>query len=109
MSTLSLNQLFPSVRGFLLWISMGFVFSGDILKLLSVAHLVTVFAGSFNLVSALIGALLLVTTTQSSAYSRTVHVSLILLTILAFAIKNRITLKTAPYTTPILISFGFEK
>jgi hypothetical protein len=60
MSTLSLN-LFPSVHGLLLWINMVFVFSGDILKPLSLAHLGTLFAASFDLVSALIGALLLVT------------------------------------------------
>jgi hypothetical protein len=52
MSTLSLNLVFPSVRGLLLWITMGFVFSGDILKPLSLAHPVTLFAVSFYLVSA---------------------------------------------------------
>jgi hypothetical protein len=56
---------------------------------------VTLFATSLNLVSALIGTLLLVTTTESSTYPRIVHVSLIPLTISAIAIKNRVTLKTA--------------
>jgi hypothetical protein len=32
---------------------MVFIFSGDILKPLSFAHFVTLFAGSFNLVSAI--------------------------------------------------------
>jgi hypothetical protein len=59
----------------------------------------TLFAASFDLASALIGVLLLVTTTQSSAYPKIVHVSLIPLTISAIAIKNRVTLKTAPCTT----------
>jgi hypothetical protein len=36
---------------------MVFVFSGDILKLLSLSHLVTLFAASFNQVSALIDAI----------------------------------------------------
>jgi hypothetical protein len=107
MSTLSLNLVFPSVRGLFLRISMGFVFSGDILKPFSLVHLVTLFAASFNLVSGLIGALLLVTTTQPSAYPRIVHFYLIPLTISAIAIKNRLTLKTEPCTTPFLISFGF--
>jgi hypothetical protein len=58
------------------------VFSAwSFLVMLSLAHVVTLFAASFNLVSAHIGALLLVTTTQSSAYPRIVHVSLIALTI----------------------------
>jgi hypothetical protein len=52
MSTLGLNLVFPSVRRLLLWISMGFVFSGEILKALSFAHPVTLFAVSFYLVSA---------------------------------------------------------
>jgi hypothetical protein len=82
--------------GLLLWIIMVFVFSGDILKPLLLAHLVTLFAAPFNLVSAFIGALLLI-----------VHVSLIPLTISAIAIKNRVTLKTAPGTTRFLICFGF--
>jgi hypothetical protein len=52
MSTLSLILVFLSIRGFLLWISMVFVFFGDILKPFSFVHLVTLFAASFNLVSA---------------------------------------------------------
>jgi hypothetical protein len=56
---------------------MVFVFSGDILKPLSLAHLVTLFDASYILVSAVIGALLLVIITQSFAYPRIVHVSLI--------------------------------
>jgi hypothetical protein len=51
MSTLSLNLVFPSVRGLLLWISMGFVFSGDILKPLSLAHPVTLFQLASKLTS----------------------------------------------------------
>jgi hypothetical protein len=42
----------------------GFRFSGDIYKPLSLVHLVTLSAASFNLASALIGALLLVITTN---------------------------------------------
>jgi hypothetical protein len=94
-SNLSLNLVFPSFSGLFLWISMDFVFSCDILKPLSLSYLLTLFA--FIMVSALIGALLLVTVvtiTQSSAYPRIVHVSLISLTISAIAIKNRVTLKT---------------
>jgi hypothetical protein len=53
MSTLNFNLVFPSFLGLLLWFSLVFVFSGDILKPLSLAHLVTLFAASFILVSAL--------------------------------------------------------
>jgi hypothetical protein len=101
------NLVLPSFCGLFLWISMVFVYSGDILKPMWPRDAVwCLFYSGFSSYWCFATGYY---HTQSSAYPRIVHVSLISLTILAIAIKNRVTLKTMICTIPFLISFRSRK